>query len=234
MASLGVGMKSLRLLKSEYEKLSKEKPFVQLNPEHGKKIADAYENMKHEPSHPAVKASYDALINETKDQYKNLLAGGLKVSKMQHGMENPYPTSKHLHADLEQNNHMWYYPTDLGFGSSDAPPQDHPMLQETEFKDADGKPMLANDLFRIVHDSIHNKLKNGFGPKGEHETYLEHRKTYSPLAQKALATETMGQNNTVNFGKNGEHNRKNPANTIYADQKAGLLPDEIINGRWHQ
>lgn len=26
----------------------------------------------------------------------------------------------------------------------------------------------------------------------------------------------------------------NPANTIYADQKAGLLPDEIINGRWHQ
>ena len=234
MASLGVSVKSLRLLKSEYEKLSKEKPFVQLNQEHGKKIADAYENMKHDPNHPEVKASYGALINETKEQYKNLLSSGLKISKMQPNMENPYPTSKHLHADIEQNKHMWYYPTEQGFGSSDSVFTDHPMMQQTEFKDAEGKPMLANDVFRIVHDSIHHKLKNSFGPKGEHEAYLEHSKMFSPLAQKALATETMGQNSWVNFGPHAEHNRKNPANTIYADQKAGLLPNDVINGKWHQ
>ncbi|HUM42181.1 MAG TPA: hypothetical protein PKI14_04455 [Fervidobacterium sp.] len=216
------------------EKLNKIDSPVKINPEHGKIIADAYENMPHNPEHPQVKAAYDALINETKQQYKDLLASGLKVSKMKPGMENPYPTSKHLHADIENNNHMWYYPTEQGFGTESVAPQNHPMLQPTEFKDDEGKPMLANDIFRQTHDFIHNKLKNGFGPKGEHEAYLEHKKSYSPLAQKALATETMGQNSTVNFGKHGEHNRKNPAQTIFADQKAGLLPEHIINGEWHK
>lgn len=212
-----------------------EKPFVKINPEHGKMIADAYESMPHTPDHPETKAAYQALINETKEQYKNLLAGGLKISKMRPDMQNPYPTSKHLHADLENNNHMWYYPTETGYGPEGSSQSlNHPMLQPTEFKDPEGKPMLANDVFRVVHDTIHNKLKNGFGPKGEHESYLEHKKTYSPLAQKALATETMGQNSTVNFGTHGEHNRKNPSQTIYAEQKAGLLPEHIINGNWHQ
>jgi hypothetical protein len=44
----------------------------------------------------------------------------------------------------------------------------------------------------------------------------------------------MGQNSTVNFGPHGEHNKANPKNTIFADQKAGLLPDSIINGKWHE
>ena len=57
---------------------------------------------------------------------------------------------------------------------------------------------------------------------------------YSPLANKALATETMGQNNWVNFSdKYGESNRKDPKNTKFAEQKAGLMPDNIINGKWH-
>jgi hypothetical protein len=226
--------KSLKALTAEYERLTKaDRPIVKLNPEHGKMIADAYHNMKHDPSHPEVKASYDALINETKQQYKDLLASGLKISKIQPEMDNPYPTSKHLHADMTNNNHMWYYPTSLGFGSEDSIPHDHPMLQETEFKDPEGKPMLANDVFRVVHDSIHNRLKNGFGPKGEHESFLEHKKTYSPLAQKALATETMGQNNYVNFSSQiGHLNREKPG-SAYAPQKAGLMSDEIINKDWH-
>jgi hypothetical protein len=226
--------KSFGSLTAEYERLTKaDAPVVKLNPEHGRMIADAYHNMKHDPSHPEVKASYDALINETKQQYKDLLASGLKISKIQPNMDNPYPTSKHLHADMTNNNHMWYYPTSLGFGSEDSIPHDHPMLRETEFKDPEGKPMLANDVFRVVHDSVHNKLKNGFGPKGEHESFLEHKKTYSPLAQKALATETMGQNNYVNFSSQiGHLNRAKPG-SAYAPQKAGLMPDEIINKDWH-
>ena len=109
------------------------------------------------------------------------------------------------------------------------------MLQSTEFH-LDGKPLLANDLFRIVHDYRGHYLggKSTFGPKGEHQAYLTHKKDFSPLAQKALATETMGQNSWVNFGPYGEKNKKNPQNTTYAEQKAGLLPDEIINGRWHE
>ena len=140
-----------------------------------------------------------------------------------------------MHEDIATNKHLHYFPTTAGFGSGDAAPEDHPMLQPTKFKDPEGKPMLANDLFRVVHDIHGHHLggQSGFGPKGEHQAYLTHKKMFSPLAQKALATETLGQNSTVNFGKYGEQNRKDPKNTKYADQKAGLLPEHIISGDWH-
>jgi hypothetical protein len=205
---------------------------VTINPEHGLTIADAYHEMKHDPNHPEVKAAYNALINETKQQFKDLLDRGLKISKIKDPKHNPYPTSKHLHADVDQG-HMWLFPTELGFGSEDDIPKDHPMLQPTEFMH-EGKPLLANDIFRVVHDSIHHKLRNGFGPKGEHEAYLEHKKMYSPLAQKALATETMGQNSYVNFSRQIGHLNQAKPGSAYAPQKAGLLPDHIINGKWHE
>ena len=208
-------------------------PKVKLNPEHGKKIADAYHSMKHDPNHPEVKAAYGALIDETKKQFKDMLDQGFKFSKIKG--DNPYKTSKDLHADLKQNKHLYFFPTESGFGSGGQQTSDHPMLQPTEFMH-EGKPLLANDLFRIVHDYRGHHLggESGFGPIGEHQAYLTHKKDFSPLAQKALASETMGQNSWVNFGPHGEENRKNPANTVYADQKAGLLPDEIINGKWHE
>lgn len=213
-----------------------QEPKVKINPEHGKIIADAYHNMKHDPGHPEVKAAYGALIDETKKQYKDLLDKGFKVSKMKKDQENPYKTSKDLHADIEHKRHMWYYPTEHGFGTKDEAPKDHPMLQPTEFKDSEGKPMLANDVFRVVHDFGGHFLggKSGFGPAGEHKAFLTHKKAYSPLAQKALASETMGQNSWVTAGPHAEHNKKNPSQTIYAPQKAGLMPEHIINGKWHE
>ena len=126
-------------------------PKVNLNPEHGKIVADAYENMKHDPNHPHVKAAYNALINETKQQFKDMINNGFKVSALKPNQENPYPTSKHLHADIKQNKHMWFFPTEQGYGEANEAPKDHPLLQPTEFH-LDGKPLLANDLFRIVHD----------------------------------------------------------------------------------
>ena len=55
---------------------------VELNPEHGKLIAKAYEQMPHNPSEPSVKAAYDALIKETGDQYQDMLDSGFKMSKI--------------------------------------------------------------------------------------------------------------------------------------------------------
>lgn len=236
MASLGVFMKSLRLLKSEYEKLSKEKPFVQLNPEHGKKIADAYENMKHDPNHPAVKASYDALINETKEQYKNLLNQGYKFTRITDPNFQPYKNSQEMHNDIEKNKHLYYFPTSMGFGSEDSHPKDHPLLAPTEFVSHDGEQMVANDVLRQVHDinGHYHGGKASFGPKGEHQSYLHHKTMYSEAAQPALANELTMQNSWVNFGPHGEHNRKNPLQTIFAPQKAGLVPDWVWKGNWHQ
>ena len=226
--------KQLRLSKlqqkiAEY-KLNSPEP-VTINPQHGKIIADAYESMKHDPNHPAVKEAYGALIKETNNQFKELTNNGLKITKSN---ENIYKTSKDMHDDIEKNNHLYYFPTEAGFGQ-DKSNTDHPMLQSTEFKQ-EGNNLLANDVFRIVHDINGHHLggKTSFGPKGEHQAYLQHSKMYSPLAKKALFTETAGQNNWVNFGPQGAHNRANPKETIYGQQKAGLLPDNIINGKHHQ
>jgi hypothetical protein len=210
---------------------TEETPQVKINPSHGAVIANAYGKMKHAPNDPYVKSAYGALINETKQQYRDLLDKGLKIDRITG--DNPYKNSKDMHKDLEENNHLHYFPTESGFGQGEEN-KDHPMMQPTEFKDKE-HTLLANDVFRIVHDinGHHRGGKTGFGPTGEHQAYLTHKKMFTPLANKALFTETAGQNNYVNFGPNGEHNRTDPKNTIYAQQKAGIMPSHITNGRFH-
>ena len=129
---------------------------------------------------------------------------------IQPGQENPYKSSKDLFHDIHNNNHIWYYPTDQGFGSNPNQDASHPMLQPTEHVDNEGKPMLANDVFRIVHDYFgHAKEGHGFGAHGEENAWKNHMQMFSPMAQKALTAETRGQNSWVNYGPHGEHNRKN-------------------------
>lgn len=209
-------------------------PGVKLNPEHGKQIANAYESMQHNPSHPDVKAAYGALTSEIGTQFKDMMSKGIKISKIKPGQDNPYKNSKDLHHDIKHNKHMWYFPTEQGHGAGEEGLGDNPLLQPSEFHH-DGQVMPHNDVFRVVHDYYGHHLggESGFGPKGEHQAYLSHKATLSPLAHKALASETLGQNNWVNFGPHGEANRKNPQNTIYAPQKAGIMSDDITNGNWH-
>lgn len=199
-------------------------PMEKVNPENARKIADAYHSAKHDPNHPAVKSAYNALINETNDQFKHILRTGLKVSKMKSGQENPYKSSKDLFHDIKNNNHISYFPTEQGFGQKDA--TDHPLMQPTEHIN-EGQPMPANDVFRIVHDYFgHAKEGNGFGQDGEDHAWKSHMQMYSPEAQKALTSETRAQNSFVNFHPSvAEHNKKNPSNTKYAEQKATILPD---------
>jgi hypothetical protein len=203
---------------------------VDVSPERGAKIAQAFEEMPHNPSDPKVRAAYQALIDETKAQWDHIQKQtGLKVEPMQPGQANPYASgSKAVFEDINKNNHLWYYPTEQGFGTSADPhAASHPMY--TQKVNLNGQQVPANDLFRIVHDYFgHAKEGNGFGPKGEENAYQAHAQMYSPMARQALATETRGQNSWVNFGPHGEANRANPGATRYADQKAGLLPDWAV------
>lgn len=43
------------------------KEYKEVDPERAKRIATEYHNMKHDPNHPAVKESYEALAKETMD-----------------------------------------------------------------------------------------------------------------------------------------------------------------------
>lgn len=200
---------------------------VKVRPNISAKIASAYEQMQHSPDDPKVQKAYQALIDETMEQYEAIQGSGLNIKKIKDGEANPYPNSKAVIADVNKNKSLSYFPTESGFGTREESfTTKHPMLGKTKYLDADGKPMLANDVFRVVHDYMgHAKEGNSFSGTGEERAYLEHKQLYSPEAQKALTAETRGQNSWVNYGPNGEANRANPAATTYADQKAGLLPD---------
>lgn len=217
-----------RFLADHYAELKKLAPLVHSAPEakvnvdRARKIAEAFEAMKHDPANPEVRKAYDALVKETTDQYELLKDSGLKTSKIAPRMDNPYKNSEHMISDIKDNNHLWYYPTEQAFGSTEAN-LDHPLLKQVR---AGNESLPANDAFRVIHDYFgHAKEGSGFGPRGEENAWREHMKMFSPDAQKALTTETRGQNSWVNYGPKGEANRTNPSKTTYAEQKAGLLPD---------
>ena len=210
---------------------------VRMNPEHGQIIADAYDQMKHDPTNPDVKASYDAFKQETKNQFNELQQGGLKVTKLRPDQPG-YTTASQMHRDIEGGN-LNYYPSEQGFGTGST--LDHPLLEGSGIFDQEGKEIPYNDLFRIVHDVNGHNLgnKSDFSPEGEHAAFLTHRQQYSPLAQGALFTETAGQANWGAYNrKSGAANRDKISagkfNELeFAEQKAGLMPREILEGNWH-
>jgi len=203
-----------------------------LDKEHSASIAKAFDEMKHAPDDPAVKASYDAMIDETLAQWDAIKKTGLKVEFIKPGMEDPYFANPRLAAkDVADNNHLWVFPTSSGHGTL-SKISDNPLLRDTG-QVVDGHRMVANDVFRIVHDYFgHLKEGHGFRAAGEDNAWRSHAAMYSDLARPAMTTETRGQNSWVNYGPHGEKNRTaNAAETVYADQKVGLMPDWTMRDR---
>jgi hypothetical protein len=216
-----------------------------------KRISDAFDAMKHSPNDPEVAAAYGALAKETIDQYNAFLDAGYTVEI---NNEEPYANSQEMIDDLRNNKRIKIFSTESGFGDTPITPKqrkENPLLATTKFKDVNGQPMLVNDLFRAVHDFYgHAELGNSFGAKGEENAWNVHARMFSPLARRAMTTETRGQNSYVNFSgvnekieKLREKARKlrddgkfdealDVAGQIYeltsfADQKVGLLPEEF-------
>ena len=198
---------------------------VVANPERGRLIAEEFARMKHEPGNKEVAAAYDAMINETTDQFKFILGSGLKIEFIRG--DDPYVNGpSDVINDIKNNNHIWVYSTRDGFGSNEKfDPVDNPLLKETEFE-IDGVKLLANDVFRIVHDYFgHVQTGTTFRATGEENAWQSHAAMYTPLARRAMTTETRGQNSWVNYGPDGTINRTaTTGNTTFADQKIGLLP----------
>lgn len=212
---------------------------VVMNPEHGRMIADAYDNLQHTPNDTRTQEAYKAFNQETLQQFNDLRSKGLQVRKLKSG-EPGYATAEDMHKDIMENNSLSYFPTEEGFGT-DEKPAEHPMLQGSGVVDADGKEIPFNDIFRIVHDVNGHNLgdMSDFSAEGEQAAFLTHRQQYSPIAQRALFTETAGQANWGAFNKvSGLDNLRKIAagkhdEIVFAEQKAGLFPDEIIFGKWH-
>lgn len=195
-------------------------------------IADEYDKAIHRPNDKAVAESYEAFIQETVAQYKAIVEQtGLKVEFMEKG-KDPYAESLWLlHDDVKNNNHMWVFPTEVGFGQGRSDTSAHPLLRETDVV-ISGKRATANDLFRAVHDYFaHIKEGLNFDLDGEDNAWRSHAAMYSEKALPAMTAETRGQNAWVNYGPYGEHNRsKEPGanvivgDVVFADQKATIMP----------
>jgi len=197
---------------------------VVADPVRGKRIADAYDAMAHAPQDPEVAAAYRAMIDETLAQYQIVKQLGITVEVIEPGMPDPYPEGPMGVIKDMHRGHLWLFPTDAGFGTL-TEIADNPLLEPTDEFIGDRR-LVANDIFRIVHDVFgHGKEGVGFGPSGEENAWQSHVLMYSPLAARAMTSETRGQNSWVNFGPYGEANRSNQRETVYADQKVGLLPE---------
>ena len=205
-----------------------------------KRIADHYEEAKHDPNDPKVKKAYTALANETVDQWKSFQKAGYTATPWT-GKGQPYANSAEMMKDVRDNKHLYYFPTESGFGTEKNTPAENPMLEASgvNFNGAENVPV--NDVFRVVHDIVgHGANGYEFGPKGEFNAYLEHSRMFSDSAKPALAAETLAQNSWVNFGphlrdaegnlaKKGEQGYVPVTERPFAEQKNLALPQEFID-----
>lgn len=202
--------------------------FPKHDPDLARAIAMAYDEMQHSPTDPKVKRAYDAMIDETLAQYKALKDTGIDFTFTKEGQPYAYgrnPASGY--ADIVNRGRMEVYPTEQGYGTSGFDASENPLLKRVG-KIGDLENATANDAFRLVHDIFgHYGPGNPFfRAPGEERAWMLHSKMFSPEALPAMTAETRGQNSWVNFGPHAEFNKNAlGGETIYADQKAGIMPD---------
>jgi hypothetical protein len=230
--------------------LSITEKITKLDINNSEKIAREFENLVDERGNVSseTKAAYKALAEETLAQYEKIVSYGYE---MEINDTEPYSSSKEMIEDLRNNKRMRVFSTESGYGEKGITAKERksdPRLAVTKFKDVNGYPLLVNDIFRFVHDFFgHAKLGNGFGAIGEENAWNIHSKMYSPLAKRAMTTETRGQNSWVNFSgvnddafalrdkarilrKEGNLEEANALTSQvydmmkFADQKIGLMP----------
>ncbi|MEJ3745572.1 hypothetical protein WEI85_20060 [Actinomycetes bacterium KLBMP 9797] len=152
-------------------------------------------------------SAYAAFCRETVQQYHLLVGrpefGGLGVA-VRVVDEDPYADVELMVRDVRRRR--------LKVWASAASGNPHPYLSDGE-----------NDMFRAVHDVFgHAASGRGFDRHGEEAAWLKHSTMYSPLAVRALTTETRGQNCAQVFRYEGDR---------FPEQKAALLPRSFSDPR---
>lgn len=217
--------------------LKRQSAYAEVDEEFAKRIAQAYEEMPHAPNDPAVREAYENMIRQTRAQYDALVDAGYKFWFID--LDKPSnveyaSTPWNAMRDIRANKEMGVFPTNDGFGSlEEFSPEANPLLADTGLKwpvggpDGEPAPVLANDLFRAVHDAFGHGLEgSGFRARGEENAWQAHRHLFTGSAVGALTSETRGQNSWLNYGPYGEKNRNAKVeDTVFADQKTGLMPE---------
>ena len=213
--------------------LKRQAEYVQVDPERARRIADAYAAMPHAPGDRKVKEAYDNLIRQTVAQYRALEDAGYKFYFFDES-NDPYQGNPwNAMRDLRANQVMGVFATEAGFGSgaTDLDVADNPLLADTGIKwpygslDGKRKRVLANDLFRAVHDAFGHGLEgSGFRAQGEENAWQAHVRLFTGSAVAAITSETRGQNSFLNY-------TAIPLWEIVGEHRARLLYDEGYEGR---
>jgi hypothetical protein len=164
--------------------------------------ARAYDAAPHEPKHPRVARSYRSFRQHVAAQWDELTAAGYRFEPWHGTSEQPYADSAAMLADLRENKHLFYFRTEVSQTTEGALPPDHPMARSVTVTMPDGTPqkMIANDVFRAVHDAIAHSEGHQFGPYGEKRAWWAHRSSLPRDARLALWCETRAQNCWTNAG----------------------------------
>jgi len=166
-------------------------------PEMRREMARLYDKL---PSYdPEAQPAYSQFKREINIQFHLLLAMGIDVTW------NPtqkFMPSKKMFRELDVN---WAMEV---FTGGDP----HQTLGVTNFR------------FRAIHDYFgHYVGRNNFTADGEEKAWEQHSKMFSPLARRAMTSETRGQNSWFNYTP-ANINLK-PRDRKFAEQKTALLPE---------
>lgn len=171
---------------------------IMVNETTGRKIAELYMSAPNNDERRETIDAYRAFAFETEQQYKelgNVLSLGVQSS-------DPYSSYQDMRADVSQGR------LDV---LSTASSGSHPYMTDSQ-----------NDMFRAVHD-FHGHYMTGrdFSRHGEEAAWTRHSLMYSPLARRAMTTETRGQNSAFIFALGGK---------TFPTQKLTLLPEWVTFG----
>ena len=172
--------------------------------------------------------SYVEFKSHLISQYESLLDAGLVV-KAWEGEGEPYkvseekpwvPSSNRMREMVEETGEFYFFMTEKGFGEEGATEGAHPFLQMSPVKTSDGKPMLYNDVFRVVHDAVAH-LNGGFSfsTRGEMNAMLAHASTLPKDSWPALWAETFAQNAYY------EVHKTYAEQTYYSSKFVGLIEE---------
>jgi hypothetical protein len=197
--------------------------YVAVDISRARRIADAYESLPiNDSGNPVVRRAYYQLAEEIEQQWNFALDVMGMTFEPWRFEGQPYNTnSAEMCGDVRNNRHLYFF-------QGGNP---HPLLGKVD--PAIGLSM--NDKFRAIHDLFgHAGEGYGFGPRGEENTWIKHSQMFRAEAQKALTTETRGQNSWINFGAHnfdlaGNHKSTPLKDRPYAVQKVALLPEEFMD-----
>ena len=97
--------------------LRRQAEYVKVDVERAKRIAQAYDEMKHDPQAPRVKQAYDDLARQTMAQYQALVNAGYQFWFMDPAADPYQGNPWNAMRDLRANQSMAVFPTAAGFGT---------------------------------------------------------------------------------------------------------------------